>query len=224
MGLAALDDDVRRWRDWIEGPISSDVVSMHHKRHVWREVGAMLEARPWINDVDLTFWEFVRHCYSDSQAIAIRRQADRDPRSCSLARLIEEVRDDADKLTREYFTGLWDRQDGPHLVQLANKAFDQLAGSEHDHLDRSLPERDLARLGSDAAKMRAFVNEHVAHDAAEPTTEMPTFDDLNAAIDALGQLFRKYAHVLTAGSYVTLEPVIQGNWKQLFREPWLERA
>ena len=80
MGLAALDDDVRRWRDWIEGPISSDIISMHHKRHVWREVGEMLEARPWINDVDLTFWEFVRHCYSDSQAIAIddRRTGTRD--------------------------------------------------------------------------------------------------------------------------------------------------
>jgi hypothetical protein len=71
--------------------------------------------------------------------------------------------------------------------------------------------------------MAKYVNEHVAHDMAEPTmTEMPTFNDLNAAVDALGTMFKKYANVLTAGSYAFLEPVIQHDWKAIFRRPWIE--
>jgi hypothetical protein len=35
---AEVDGEVAKWRSWIEGPIYGDVVGMHHKRMIWREM------------------------------------------------------------------------------------------------------------------------------------------------------------------------------------------
>jgi hypothetical protein len=41
------------------------------------------------------------------------------------------------------------------------------------------------------------------------------------AIDVIGHLFKKYYNLFTATSYVFLEPVIQSDWKAVFRVPWM---
>ena len=51
-------------------------------------------------------------------------------------------------------------------------------------------------------------------------TDLPTFGDLHDAIDGIGEIFQKYAVMLTGG-WNLLEPVIQDDWKAIFREPWI---
>ena len=48
-----------------------------------------------------------------------------------------------------------------------------------------------------------------------------TLEEIHAAIDMIGDLFKKYYNLLTAGSYVQLEPVMQTDWKAVFRVPWM---
>lgn len=213
---------VAKWRSWIEKDIRSDVVGMHFKRMIWREVQEMVAANPEVGDVPSAFWDFYGENYAAAQAIAVRRQADRDARTCSLARLIKEMQDNAELLTRDYYVGLLgERTDSDLLVKRANSDFDRLAGSG-DHLDPEIPARDFEVLQNDAHRLRIYVNEHVAHDMAEPTLpEMPTYADLHAAIDSVGEIFKKYAVTLTGGWWATLEPAIQGDWKAIFRVPWL---
>jgi AbiU2 len=213
---------VAKWRSWIEKDIRSDVVGMHFKRMIWREVQEMVAANPEVGEVPSAFWDFYGENYAAAQAIAVRRQADRDARTCSLARLIKEMQADAELLTRDYYVGLLDeRTDSDLLVKRANSDFDRLAGSG-DHLDPEIPARDFEVLQNDAHRLRIYVNEHVAHDMAEPTLpEMPTYADLHAAIDSVGEIFKKYAVTLTGGWWATLEPAIQGDWRAIFRVPWL---
>ena len=126
---------VAKWRSWIEKDIPSDVVGMHFKRMIWREVQEMVAANPEVGEVPSAFWDFYGENYAAAQAIAVRRQADRDARTCSLARLIKEMQADAELLTRDYYVGLLDeRTDSDLLVKRANSDFDRLAGSG-DHLD-----------------------------------------------------------------------------------------
>lgn len=40
-------------------------------------------------------------------------------------------------------------------------------------------------------------------------------------IDVIGELFKRYYNLLTASSYVMLEPVIQHDWLAAFRVPWM---
>ncbi len=181
---------VAKWRSGIEKDIRSDVVGMHFKRMIWREVQEMVAANPEVGEVPSAFWDFYGE-YAAAQAIAVRRQAGRDARTCSLARLIKEMQADAELLTRDYYVGLLDeRTDSDLLVKRANSDFDRLAGSG-DHLDPEIPARDFEVLQNDAHRLRIYVNEHVAHDMAEPTLpEMPTYADLHAAIDSVGEILR----------------------------------
>jgi hypothetical protein len=220
--MDGIDPNVARWREWIDGPIKNDVIGMHHRRQIWRELGEITDANPGLAAMPSAFWEFATETYATTQAIAIRRQADVTRGTCSLARLISEVRSNATRLTREYFVGLWGEQQEVRLRE-AHKAFDELAGGAHEHLVARVPTGDLERLARDSAAMKTYVDEHVAHDAAEPTAELPTFADMDAAVDALGHMFKKYSNVLTAGSWVVLEPAVQEDWKAIFRVPWIQQ-
>lgn len=215
------DATLAKWRSWIEGPIRSDVVDMHFKRLIWREIAAMMDANPTVGEMPSAFWDFHKDSYAVAQAIAVRRQADRDPRTCSLGVLIGEMRDNAQLLTREnYVALLGDRAADELMRQRADADFTKVAG-DGDHLDPTIADEYLAALRNAADRVRTYVNQHVAHDQAHPTmTEAPTFADLHEAIDAIGKIFQKVAVTLTGG-WNALEPVIQGDWQAIFREPWI---
>lgn len=212
--------EVAKWRSWIENDIRNDVIDMNFKRLIWREVNQMMRDNSEVGDLPSAFWDFHHDNYAVALASAVRRQADTNAGTSALARLIKEMRDKADLLTREYFVGLWD-QTSEREVRQANEAFDRLAGMGADHFDPEGARRDLQALQVAARKVRLYVDQHVAHDQAEPTAALPTFEELHAAVDTIGEMFIRYTSVLTAGQYVALEPFIQTNWKAIFRVPWL---
>ena len=56
--------------------------------------------------------------YMTTQAVAIRRQADIRKDVASLGRLLLELRGNADRLTRDFWVGLW--QDEPNEERAAS--------------------------------------------------------------------------------------------------------
>jgi hypothetical protein len=80
---------------------------------------------------------------------------------------------------------------------------------------------DAVTLDSAADAVKGYVDEHVAHDAAEPTVATaPTFGDLHEAIDVICATFQQYAVTLT-GAWCALDGLIQGDWRSIFRAPWI---
>lgn len=219
---SSVDADVAKWRSWIEDDIKHDVIDMHWRRLIWREVNQMLDDNPAVGQMPSAFWDFYQWNYAAVQAMAVRRQADTGPRTSALGRLIKEMRDRAEVLTRVYFVGLWDDVDTDEIVRgQAHSAFDRMAGEGGDHLDPAIPRRDLESLQRDAGAVRRYLDQHIAHDQAEPTADALTFDQLHAAIDSIGEMFGRYATVLTAAMYLRVEPVMQDDWKAIFRSAWL---
>jgi hypothetical protein len=74
-----------------------------------------------------------------------------------------------------------------------------------------------------ASKVKIYVDEHIAHaEASAVATDVTlNLNDIHAAIDVVGDLFKRYYSLLTASSFGSLVPVIQHDWKAVFREPWL---
>ncbi len=100
---------IAKWKRWIEGTIYNNVLTMHLQRHAWREVAAIIE-----NNGQLPasyWWEFMRDTYATTQAVAVRRQADTHRDVASLAKLIQEIRDEPTKITREFWLSMWDSTD-----------------------------------------------------------------------------------------------------------------
>jgi len=165
----------------------------------------------------------MRDTYATTQAVAVRRQADTHKDAASLGKLIQEVRDDALRITREFWLGQWSSDD-PFMKMEAERAWTtQYAGSVGDHLDPSIPASDFDRLAAAAADVKTYVDQHVAHAEKPPRVPVAvtlTLKDVHDDIDVIGDLFRKYYNLLTAASYVMLVPVIQHDWMAIFREPW----
>jgi hypothetical protein len=46
-------------------------------------------------------------------------------------------------------------------------------------------------------------------------------DEIDHAIDLIGEIFTRYASLLTASGWALLEPAIQHDWLAPFRQPWI---
>jgi hypothetical protein len=92
-----------------------------------------------------------------------------------------------------------------------------------------LPPRAAAPDASDLASVRRWVNE-----ASGPTAidlfcgagglslglREAAYKDLNAVIDEVGELLKKYSSLLTATIVGALTPVHQQEWRAAFRVAW----
>jgi hypothetical protein len=50
---------------------------------------------------------------------------------------------------------------------------------------------------------------------------MPSYDDIDAAIDLIGATFNRYFPLFTAAAMHRLTPVFQDDWLAVFRVPWM---
>jgi hypothetical protein len=216
------DHRIEKWTRWIDGSIKNDVLTMHLHRDAWRTVAEILDAHGHLPPS--YWWEFMRDTYATTQAVAVRRQADTHRDVASLGKLITELADDTDRITREFWIALWRDPDHRWSERTAQRAWEeQFAGSVGEHLDPTIPRGDLDALRTAAASVKAYVDEHVAHAEAKslPPEVTLTLKQVHDAVDVIGDLFKRYYNLLTASSYLDLVPVIQDDWLAVFRVPWI---
>jgi hypothetical protein len=218
------DQRIDKWTRWIDGTIKNNVLTMHLQRDAYRKVADILGANA--DDLpDSYWWEFMRDTYATTQAVAVRRQADTHPDVASLGKLIEQVRDDPVRITREFWLGLWNHDDNdPFSVTLAERAWaDHYGGNVGEHLDPSIPAADFDKLTAAASSVKTYVDQHVAHaDAAVVSANVTlTLTEVHDAVEVIGDLFRRYYTLFTAADMALLVPVIQHDWMAAFRVPWM---
>jgi hypothetical protein len=125
-------------------------------------------------------------------------------------------------MTRERHVAIWAAGGDEHLEAEGHRNFDRFCKTPgDDQLDPNLIRADIAKLNEAGQVVEGYVNETVAHTADETTHQVPTFADLNAAIDIIGDLFMKYTSLVKAEAFFDLVPTIQYDWKAPFRQPWI---
>lgn len=215
------DSRIEKWTRWCETTIKDNVLTMYLHRDTWREVSKIIKDNGQLPDS--YWWQFMWDTYAVTQAVAVRREADIHKDVASLGKLIQEIRDDPSRITRDFWIGLWDTDDELMLMRAQQGWTKQYAGSTGTHLDPAIPSADADALTAAASKVKAYVDQHVAHaDASAASAGVTvTLTEVHDAIDVVGHLFKRYYNLLTASSYGSLVPLIQHNWKAVFREPWL---
>lgn len=208
----------QRYASWLEQleHIIQDVYRLNHHRQLFREVADITQAA---NLPPSAFFDAVGGWYADSQTAAIRRLVDRRRRSVSLVRLLDEIRQHPDVTSRARHVALWNGD--PHFEREGHDNYDRFADASGERIDRLMVQADIDELNGAAAAVERYVDENIAHRALAPKAAVPTFAELNAAIDAIGEIVRKYASLLRAVMLAELTPVIQYDWKAPFRQPWL---
>jgi hypothetical protein len=218
-----LDPKIEKWTRWIDGAVYLQVVRIHFHRQIWRGVQGVIRA----NDAlpPSAYWAYHTEVYSDTQTVAVRRQTDLDPRVASLGRLILELREEPQRLTVDRWLRQWAAQDEDDLEFARGRWSSRFGGKVGEHLDPAIPAADLDRLLAAVASIRDYVNSNVAHaeDFESTRALIPasiTFDELDSAIDTIGNLFRKYADLI-ACTDIDFHIQMAPDWLAPFRQPWI---
>jgi len=210
------DELFEKWREWL-ALVHDQVVGMFHNRQIWREMRAALEAKD-----GRVFLITTQAWYVDGQAIAVRRIADPKAghREISLGRLLADISKNCGVMSRSRFVGL--HSDGIPQ-EIAIKTYDELFGDGGTDMSMDKLEQTIARLEEASRSIREFADRFVAHTDNRGMEALPTFDDLDRAIDEIGRVLQDVTLLLEAASLATVEPAIQVDWKHPFRGPLFTR-
>ncbi len=212
------DSKVEKWQGWLRTKIHNEIVVMYHRRRVYRNLGEIIERHGELPPS--TVFDFIRSTYVTTQSVAVRRQADADPRVISLGRLLNEIEAEPERLTRHWYLSMSAVDDQSHAAQLWETSW--FAGPHTAHVGPAAIRADLDRLADESVNVRAYVDRHLAHYDKKSLPELPTVADLHSAVETIGELGTRYAGLLLNTYWATLVPIIQYNWLAPFQEPWIK--
>jgi len=221
-----------KWNRWLDA-ICKDLVDLHYYRTIYKEVCSMVDANPAIQKQS-SFYVFLGSGYVTLTFTIIRRQVagvefshtedtcrlTRNKDSISLARLLFDISAHPEEVSRQRFHRLYASL-GRSEAQI-DREF-EAAGVEvgRDFVDPDTARRDLITLMRATKSLHKYIDKTVAHiDTRGWTGTIPTFGDLDDAIDILAGVCAKYSRLVRTGNY-RFEPIIPPTWKAVFKVPWI---
>lgn len=223
----SVDPKLLKWQKQIER-IGHHVIQLNHDRQLWREMTAGLAtATP---EADGTFIQHYTKLYVDGASMAVRRLADvgGQRQTIALGRLIADLIANSKVLNREVIVARYTHDDDPREWaredwRRRGEEFWQTEWADaEDDLDVVKLRADVAALTSAADKVASFADRVVAHIDSRGAHDIPTFADLDDAINLIGDLFKRYSSLIDGKGWAFLEPAIQGDWKAPFRRAVFE--
>jgi hypothetical protein len=202
-----------RWTGWLD-TIWNDVIPMMAARQIWRGYMHLVRANPSAQKPD-TFHSWITSNYMRNQGVGIRRQTDLRTDVVSLGRLLSEVEQFPQVLSRSRYIALYPAND----VDEANRDFDTHVGPGRDHPEAADVAQDRGRLAQSAQPVRHWVNKQVAHWDDGVFTDTITLEQIHTALDDVFELADRYSGLLTASMMVKRVTLL--SWERvLTNEAW----
>ena len=211
-----LDPKLVKWIRHLK-VIKGEVQELVIAKDTFQKVQKLIEDNPLLHQSS-PFYRHLSNTYVSHVVIGLRRQLKCDDQSISMVRLFEEMIATPQVLTRTYYVDLY--KDSV-VEDFADKDFNRFATPGARHIDPSLVTADLARLRDASTRCEDLADKRVAHRDKREPKELPTYNDVHACIDLLNDLYVRYFLLFHACSMDTLLPVYQGDWKAVFRIPWI---
>jgi hypothetical protein len=219
-----MDADERweTWRTWLgDAPkgetIYAQVAEMMAYRQTWDVFAYVYKNAPAVVQDDATFLLWFRLGFARSEALGIRRMADRSSEVVSLARLIDNVWRYPWVLTRDRYVAMQGTDED--IVRMAHGWFDSMAGTG-DYIDPQIPAQDFDDLQTKTATVRHWVNTSIAHLTEKHNPkEGPPLQEVFDAVDVVADLVGKYEQLI--GGFAVHYGVIMQPWPYVFTVPWI---
>jgi hypothetical protein len=164
------------------------------------------------------FYQYLGNTYVSYSVIGMRRQLKVDSQSISLARLLIEIAETPEAVSRKYYRGLYS---GSLVKRFADRDFDKFSEPGAAHISKKKVLDDLKRLRDAGRKLEEYADRRVAHRDKREVKSPPLFRDGDAFIELLDKLYVKYHLLFHASSMTSLMPTYQYDWKEIFLEPWI---
>jgi hypothetical protein len=210
----------RKWRRWLK-IIGYDLGWLLTSHDIFEEVQKIMKSNKKIQSPSL-FYRWIKDNYSARVAIGIRRLVEPDKaykRAISLYRLIEDISQNRQAITRDYCVSQWMQKGG-----LAERNFDIFANKGDPLISAYKLNRDMKSLQRETQRIRTFTNKYIAHyDLKGRIRRLPTFNDVDEVLKVVDAIFCKYYLLLTRDSMTTHKPVLQYDWKKPLRHAWISK-
>ena len=232
---------LEKWLKWME-TIHDEILALVQDASIFWEVQDIIRENPRIQKPS-AFYSYLARTYLSHALAGLRRQIKLHEDSISFVRLLAEIAENPEELSRSYFNSCHPSSNGPDLDQVVGKAtletvgitdssqlkaiiqmddFAQYADASGEYVCPQMVKEDRARLESAVKTHEESADKRIAHwDKHEPKV-IPTFGELDDCIKLLDQTYVKYHFLFHAESIDTLMPTYQYEWKSIFCEPWLK--
>ena len=206
-----------KWQNWLK-IIDKEVTDLHRYHHIFDEVQKIVTDNPAIQKPS-SFYEFLPKAYVALIVMGIRRQIKLDSQSISFARLLKEIVETPEIITRERFVKMYK---GTVVKKYADSDFDQFAGKGGKHVDPEIIEKDLRKLLTSGNKFEDYADKKLAHHDKQEPELIPTYCQTAEFINDLGDLLKRYVLLFHAEGLIAVLPVYQYDWQLIFKEPWIQ--
>lgn len=211
-----MDSKFNKWYRWFDR-VYLDVTNLSRYRAIFWEVQDIIRKNQQIHKPS-SFYEFLGQSYVAYAVMGIRRQLKFHPDSISFARLLDEIVETPQVLSRHRFV---QHYKGTAIEHLADSDFDRFAGDAKDHVDPQLVHADLRLLLEKGKSLEDYADKRIAHiDKRKPRT-VPTFDQVDECVDFIEDLTKKYFLLIRCEALLSVLPTHLNDWKSIFYEPWI---
>jgi len=163
-----------------------------------------------------SFYEYLGYTYVAYANMCVRRLIKSDRSSISLTRLLEELIQDPKQISRTYYRTLY-----INVPELADGDFDRFCDKPGEpYISSTLVKKDFEVLTNNAKNLEVYADKVIAHIDKTPPQQIPTFNDLNVFIADLEVMIKKYVLMLTGVGMLSLMPVYQYDWQEIFDTQW----
>ena len=231
---------LEKWLRWME-TIHNEILALVQDANMFWEIQDIIRGNPRIQKPN-AFYSYLARTYLSHALVGLRRQTKPHKDSVSFVKLLGEIAENPEELSRNYFNSRYSNSDGPDLGQVVGGAdlekvgvdpsqlkalikmddFAPYADATGAYVRPQMVKDDLARVESVVKTQKEFVDKRIAHWDKRKPKVIPTFEELDSCIKLLDQMYVKYHFLFYAESIDTLMPTYQYEWKRIFCEPWLK--
>lgn len=188
-----MNPKLHKWERWLNA-IRGELTEIMRSRLVFREIFDLIQSNPELPSSSLVYFH-LRAWYGDHAIMALRRQLKDGQQSISFLGLLQDIHENTT------------------LVP--------------DHQGRVLSAQDvhadIQRLREAAESCEPFADKRIAHYDQGQAPKSPSYDELDAALDALDELFCKYLLLVTGEQLTSSTPSIAYNWCKVFQHAWMAK-
>jgi hypothetical protein len=195
-----------------------DVEHIAKNRKVYWEIQEIVKLNEIVNKRN-PIHDILASGYLLSGLMGLRRHIKIKKESVSFMRLLKEIRERPQEINTAYCRRLVDEDWRKDLLVAS---FEKYMAAGTDHIDPDIIEKDMNDLKNAFESSEAFADKKVAHLDKVPPSRIPNFKELEDSWDLFENLVQKYYSILTGVTLWGVAPVMQYDWKEALKVPWIK--
>jgi len=209
-----------KWRSWLD-EIGNELGWLLTGRDLFWRLQEIVESNEKIQSPAILH-NWIADNYVAKTTTGIIKVTDHHRGTISLYWLIKGIKNNPDLISRDYFVSQW-RDDFLREMGTADRTFDMYANFGKQLVDPERLDADIRGLDEGTSLVKDFRDQWVAHfDEKRKTDQMPTFGDLNKALDIIDEVWCKYRLLLERSATDTRKPAMALDWEEPLRHCWIK--